>query len=364
MPPLKRLLTAGAAYALLLNVIACNRGGGTPAGGPSAFPPANVTVATLQPKPVERSSEFIATLRSLRSSTIQPEVAGSITRIFVNAGDRVRTGTPLVQIDPDRQLAAVQSTEANRSGAAADVEYWRQQVTRLQALVAAGAISRQEFEQAENSLKTAEAKLATIDAQVSENRVRLRYYRVVAPQDGIVGDIAVRKGDRVSETTVITTVDDNSSLEAYIEVPLERAPDLRLGLPVQLLDADGKVVAANPITFVAPRVDSATQSVLVKSLLKDARSSLRSQQFTRAKIVWSTAPGLTVPVVAVSRVSGQYFCFVVEPQGSGLVARQRPVQVGEIIGDDYVVKSGLKPGDRIVISGVQKLADNAPVKVQ
>jgi RND family efflux transporter MFP subunit len=365
MPPrTKQLLTSGAVVTLLLNLVACNRGAGAPAGGAPAFPPANVTVLTLQPKPVERASEFIATLRSLRSSTIQPEVAGSVTRIFVKAGDRVRTGTPLVQIDPDRQQAAVQSTEANRSGVEADVQYWRQQVTRLQALVAAGAISRQEFEQAQNSLKTAEAKLATVDAQVSEDRVRLRYYRVVAPQDGIVGDIAIRPGDRVSETTVITTVDENSSLEAYVEVPLERAPDLRLGLPVQLLDADGKVVAQNPISFVAPRVDTSTQSVLVKSLLKNAPATLRSQQFTRAKIVWSTAPGLTVPVVAVSRVSGQYFCFVVEPQGSALVARQRPVQVGEILGDDYVVRSGLKAGERVVISGVQKLADNAAVKVQ
>jgi RND family efflux transporter MFP subunit len=349
---------------LLLIVPACNKGGGAPAGAGPAFPPANVTLVTLQPKRVERASEFIASLRSLRSSTIQPEVAGSVTRIFVKAGDRVRTGTPLLQIDPDRQQAAVHSTEANRSGADADVQYWRQQVTRLQALVAAGAISRQEFEQAQNSLKTAEAKLDAIDAQVSEDRVQLRYYRVVAPQDGIVGDIAVRPGDRVTQATLITTVDENSSLEAYLQVPLERAPDLRLGLPVQLLDADGKVAAENPISFVAPRVDVSTQSVLVKSLLKNAPPTLRSQQFTRARIVWSSAPGLTVPVVAVSRVSGQYFCFVVESQGSGLVARQRPVQVGEILGDDYVVTGGLKAGDRVVVSGVQKLADNAPVKVQ
>lgn len=352
------------ASALVLIVSACNRGGATPAGGPTAFPPATVATVTLQPRAVERASEFIATLRSLRSSTIQPEVSGSVTRIFVKSGDRVRTGTPLVQIDPDRQQAAVQSTEANRSGAEADVQYWRQQVTRLQALVSAGAISRQEFEQAENSLKTAEAKLAAIDAQVSENRVQLRYYRVVAPQDGVVGDISIRPGDRVTEATVITTVDENSSLEAYIQVPLEQAPDVRPGLPVQLLDADGKVAAVNPVSYVAPRVDPSTQSVLVKSLLKDAPPKLRSQQFTRAKIVWSTAPGLTVPVIAVSRVSGQYFCFVVESQGGALVARQRPVQVGEITGDDYVVKGGLKAGDRVVTSGIQKLADGAPVKVQ
>jgi RND family efflux transporter MFP subunit len=353
------------AVATVVMLSACGKDGSAPAGGaPASPPPADVTAITLQAKPVERASEFIATLRSLRSSTIQPEVAGSVRRILVKAGDRVRTGTPLVQIDPDRQQAAVQSTEASRSGAEADVQYWRQQVARLQALVTAGAISRQEFEQAQNALKTAEAKLAALDAQVSEDRVQLRYYRVVAPQDGIVGDIAVRPGDRVTEATVITTVDENSSLEAYIQVPLERGPELRLGLPVHLLDTDGKVAAVNPISFVAPRVDPSTQSVLVKSLLRNAPPRLRSQQFTRAKIIWSTTPALTVPVVAVSRVSGQYFCFVAETQGGGTVARQRPVRVGDIIGDDYLVAGGLKAGERVVTSGIQKLADGAPIKVQ
>ena len=317
-----------------------------------------------QPKPVERASEFIATLRSLRSTTVQPEVEGSVTRIFVKSGDVVRAGTPLVQIDPDKQQAAVRSTEANRSGAVADVQYWRQQVTRLEALVTAGAVSRLELEQAQNSLKTAEAKLATIDAQVSEERVQLQYYRVVAPQAGVVGDIPIRVGDRVTQSSVITTIDENSSLEAYIQVPVDRAPELRLGLPVQLLDTDGKPAAVNPISFVAPRVDESTQSVLVKSLLKDVPPRLRAQQFARARIVWSTAAGLTVPVVAVSRLSGQYFCFVAEQQDKGLVARQRPVQVGEVIGDDYVVVGGLKAGDRIVVSGIQKLADGVPITAQ
>lgn len=363
MPYSKRSLTSLAAVAFAAAAAAC--GGGTQgAGAPAAPPPATVSVVTLQAKPVEHASEFIATLRSLHSSTIQPEVAGSVTRIFVKSGDRVRSGAPIAQIDPDRQQATVQSTEANRSGAEADVQYWRQQVSRLDALVAAGAISRQEFEQAQNSLKAAEAKLASIDAQVSEDRVQLRYYRVTAPQDGIVGDIAVRPGDRVTSSSMITTIDQNSSLEAYVQVPLERAPDLKPGLPVQLLDRDGKVAASNPITFIAPRVDTATQSILVKSLLEDAPPAVRSQQFARARIVWSSDPGLTVPVVAVSRISGQYFVFVVESQNGGLVARQRPVQVGEVIGDEYTVTGGLKAGDRVVTSGIQKLADGAPVKVQ
>lgn len=348
----------------LCGASACGGAADAPPQGQAAPPPAGVTLKTLESTPIKQASEFIATLRSLRSATIQPEVSGSVTRVFVKAGDRVRAGAPIAQIDPDLQQAAVRSTEASRSGIQADVAYWRQQVTRFQALVEAGAISRQEFEEAQKSLTTAEARLAELDAQVGEERVQLRYYRVVAPQAGVVGDIAVRPGDRVTPATAITTIDENTMLEAYVEVPLERAPDLRLGLPVELLDREGKVVATNPISFIAPRVDAGTQSVLVKSALEQAPPQLRVQQFIRASIVWSTAPGLTVPVVAVSRISGQYFVFVAEPQGEGLVARQRAIQVGDTIGDDYIVTSGLEAGDRVVVSGVQKIGDGAPIKVE
>lgn len=368
MPHFKRTLTWWALVALPL-ATGCNRqspppggaaGGGR--GGPGEGPPAAVALLTLQEKPIEQTSDFISSLRSLHATTIQPEVDGFITRIFVKAGDGVRPGAALVQINPEKQQAAVRSTEATRGGVQADVQYWRQQVTRLESLVQAGAISRQEFEQAQTSLRTAEARLAAVNAQVSEGRVELRYYRVNAPQAGVVGDIPVRVGDRVTPDTVITTIDDNSALEAYIQVPIDRSPELRVGLPVQLLDAAGKPVATNAITFVAPRVDDATQTVLVKSLLRESPPSVRAQQFARARIVWRNAPGLTVPLTAVLRVNGQYFCFVAEQGEGGLVARQRPLELGDMIGNDYIVKSGVKAGDRIVISGIQKLGNGAPVK--
>jgi RND family efflux transporter MFP subunit len=276
----------------------------------------------------------------------------------------VRLGAPLVQINAEKQRAAVRSTEANRGGTEADVTYWRAQVKRLEALVAAGAISRQEFEQAQNSLRTAEARLAALDAQVSEGRVELEYYRVNAPQAGVIGDITLRVGDRATSSTVITTIDDNSQLEADIQVPLDRAPELRVGLPVQILDTEGKVAVTNPVSFVAPRVDDATQTVLVKSLLRQAPPFLRTQQFARVRVVWSTASGLTIPLTAVTRVSGLYFCFVAEQAGEGLVARQRPIEVGEMLGNEYVLRNGLKAGDRVITSGIQKLADGAPVRAE
>jgi RND family efflux transporter MFP subunit len=340
---------------------ACQRG--DPASArPPAPPPMGVGTIVLQNKPIEQASDFIATVKSLKSSTVQPDVEGVVTRIFVKSGDRVSTGAPLVQIKPDKQQATVQSTQANRAGVEADVEYWRGQVKRLEALVAAGAISRQEFEQAQNQLRTAESRLQALNAQVHEQQVELQYYRVAAPQAGIVGDIPIREGDRITKSTVITTIDDNNALEAYIQIPIDRAPDLRIGLPVQLLDADGKAMAINPVTFVAPRVDDATQTVLVKSALRNRPPSVRTVQFVRSRIVWRSAPGLTVPITAVTRINGKYFCFVVESSPQGTVARQRPIEVGDLMGNDYVVKSGLAPGDRLIVSGIQKIGDGAPVK--
>jgi RND family efflux transporter MFP subunit len=343
--------------------VACNGNQAQGAGPGAGAPPATaVKLLMLEQKPVAQASEFIATVRSLRSTTIQPEVDGIVTRIFVKSGDRVRAGAPLVQINADKQRANVRSTEASRAGTEADVQYWRHHVQRLEALVEAGAISRQEFEQAQTSLRTAEARLAALNAQVREGQVELQYYRVDAPQSGVIGDIPIRPGDRVTSSTVITTIDENDALEAYIQVPLDRSPDLRIGLPVQLLDSEGTVVATNPITFIAPRVDDSTQTVLVKSLLRDAPPALRVQQFVRARIVWRDTPGVTIPMTAVSRVSGQYFCFVAEESPSGLVARQRPVQLGELIGNDYVVVSGAKAGDRVVVAGVQKVGDGAAIR--
>ena len=320
-------------------------------------------MVTLAPTAVHDTSDFIATLRSLRSTTVQPQGEGIVTRIFVKAGDHVRAGAPLVQIDAQRQQASLRTAEANRAGTEADAEYWRGQVKRYESLVGAGAISKAEFDQAQNSLRTAEARLAALEAQVREGAVQLSYYRVDASQAGVVGDIPVRAGDRVTTSTVITTIDDNSGVELYIQVPIDRAPGLRVGLPVQVLDDKGEVVSTNEITFVAPRVDDATQTVLAKAALKSLPPAVRLQQFVRSRIVWKTAQGLTIPVTAVTRISGQYFCFVAEPgpQG-GLVARQKPVQVGELIGNDYVVTGGVKAGDRLIVSGIQKLGDGAPVQ--
>jgi len=362
MPPRAPLLL----YACVLSAAACSGGSQAAApSGPGGMPPADVQALTLAPNPVPRTSEFIATVRSLASTTIQPQVEGLVTRIFVKAGDRVRAGQALVQIDPDKQQASVASLEATRVAREADLAYTSQQLARMRKLLDAGAVSRQELEQAETAHRTAEAQLAAVQSQIRENRVELDYYRVTAPTAGIVGEIPVRQGDRVTPATEITTIDEARGLEAYLQVPIERASDLRLGLPVELLDGNGAVMTTDPVTFIAPRADDQTQSVLIKAQLRNPHPTFRVMQYVRARLVWTQAPALTVPVVAVNRISGQYFVFVAEVDQTTrtTVARQKPIHVGEIVGDAYLVRSGLKAGDRVIVSNVQKLGDGAPVKV-
>jgi RND family efflux transporter MFP subunit len=335
-------------------------GSGQEAAGPPAAQSVGVTLATIAPKPVDQTTDYVATVRSRRSSEIRPQVEGLITRISVRSGQRVAEGAPLMQIDPGKQQAAVSSSEASRLAQEATLRYAREELERVRGLFKEGLVSRQELDRAETSVNTAEAALKALAAQERESRVELGYYSVTAPVAGFVGDIPVRVGDRVTTSTILTTIDQQAGLEAYIYVPVERASRLRPGLLVRLLDETGAVVATSRVDFVSPQVDVQTQSVLVKAPIA-AGQGLRTEQFIRAQLVWSSDPALTIPVLAVTRVGGQYFLYVAEQQNAGLVAKQRLVRVGPLVGNEYVIEEGLKPGERVVTSGVQRLADGVPI---
>jgi RND family efflux transporter MFP subunit len=320
-----------------------------------------VEVVTLAERPVEQTTEFVGTVKSRRSTTVQPQVEGFVTRILVSSGDRVRPGTPLMLIDARSKQAEVASLESQRASRQADLRYAEQQAARMNTLHEAGAASTAEMEQAQTGLSTSQAQLKASEAQIREQRVVLGYHQVTAPTAGVVGDIPVRVGDSVTRSTALTTIDQNAGNEVYISVPVQEAQNLRVGLPVQLVDDGGKVVATTQLSFVATSVDPATQSVLVKALL-EAGGPFRTEQFVRSRIVWTEAPALTAPLVALNRINGQFFAYVAEPgDGGAIVARQRAVEPGPVVGNDYVIRSGLKPGEKLIVSGVQKIRDGAPV---
>jgi RND family efflux transporter MFP subunit len=352
------------AVALLATVGAgCGKtAAGDPSGGAPPAMPVQVRIAQAQRIP--DTTEYLSILKSRHSATISPQVEGQITKIFVKSGDRVKTGTPLLQIDPLKQEATVSSQEAARTAQEANLRYAQVQLEREKKLYEAGVVPKQELDNAQSTYDAAAAQLKSLEEQVNQQQVQLHYYRVAAPMDGIVGDIPVRMGDRVAVTTLLTTVDEPGALEAYIYVPADRAKDLRLGVPVHLVDASGHGLADTRITFVSPQVDSETQTVLAKATVENSQAKLRVAQQLRARVVWGTHDGTVIPILGVTRINGRFFAFLAVNEGKGAVARQKLLIVGDTIGNDYAVLDGIKPGDHVILSGLQFLQDGAPVAEQ
>lgn len=351
---------------LLLCSVACGgegaAGGAAPAGAGGEMPAMAVDIVTLEPKPIEQMTEFVGTVKSRRSTDIQPQVEGFITRILARPGQRVAAGTVLMEIDSRVQQGQLASLDSVRAQREIDVTYARQEADRAARLLKAGAGSQMDADRAANALNAAEAQLKTIEEQIRTARTDLGYYRVTSPTAGIVGDIPVREGDRVTKATTLTSVDANAGLEVYINVPVQQAPKLRLGLPVRIVDDTGATVAEEKINFVSPSVDEQTQTVLVKTPVT-IPGALRTDQYVRSYVIWSTEPGLLVPVTAVTRINGQWFAFVAEPGegGKGLVARQRSMELGPVVGNDYTVVKGVQAGEKLIAAGIQKIRDGSPV---
>ncbi|MEP0916824.1 efflux RND transporter periplasmic adaptor subunit [Leptolyngbya sp. DQ-M1] len=398
---------------------------------PTPVPLANPKAATI-----EDSSDYAASLDSRQSVTLQPRVSGQVAAIFVRPGQQVEAGQPLIQIDSAEQRAQLasrqsatqtaqaevesaradvaaanenlRSLDARRATAESNVQLAQQEYNRFVQLQKEGATSQQVVDQRLNALQTAQAALreASADlaaqraaiqraettvarnqraveqaqANTAEGAAQLQNFTITAPFAGTIGDIPVKVGDTVSNTTQLLNVTQNQQLEIQIQIPLERASALKTGLPVKLLNEKDQPIQTGQISFVAPNVDPTTQSVLTKARFANV-GNLRTSQFVRARVVWATRPGVLVPTTAISRLGGRDFLFVAAPfnasgceapaapRGGGkievtpdqLVAAQKPIQLGRIIGNEQEVLEGVTANDRIVTSGILQLQNCAPI---
>ncbi|HZD32515.1 MAG TPA: efflux RND transporter periplasmic adaptor subunit [Candidatus Angelobacter sp.] len=354
-------LALAAATLALAGTTACNRGA---AQGPQGMPTMPVKVQEVGSQELGNVSEYVATIKSRNSATIMSDVEGWIFDIRVKSGDMVKKGQTLMEIDPRRQAASVSNMESQRASKQANLQLAKVQLDRAKGLSASGVISKQDLDTAQSTYDAAAADVKSMDAQINQQQVQLKYYSVFAPVNGVIGDVPVHVGDRVTNTTPLTTVDERSGLEVYLPIPAERAKDLKLGAPVQLVDAAGNVILNTKVNFISPQVDTASQTILAKAPVDQAADHLRSQQLVRARITWGTEQGMTIPVVAVTRLGGQFFAFIAEQKDGKAVARQVPLALGEIVGNDYRVISGLKAGDEVIVAGGQNLADGVPIKIQ
>lgn len=376
-------------------------------GAPPAVP---VTLETLEPGTFEDSSEFVGSLQADQRVELRPETDGRITQIFVEAGDPVSPGQPIMQLRPDQVQAQVEGAQAGADAARysrdaaqaqleaaqaqllqaeSDVQLAEVEFRRTKSLVEEGALSRQDLDQAQNQLEVARASqqlaeknvraaqsqleqatstLNQAQAQVQVNQESLGFKQVTAPIAGFVGDIIPKVGDYVSLGQTVTTITENRELFLRIQVPTTRSDQLSTGLPLELVDPNtGKPLATGSLSFVSPEVDNSAQSILVKARFPNEAGTLREGQFVRARIIWNTTTALLVPTIAVSRIGGQSFVFVADEQvtdeGQTLqVVSQRPVQLGSIQGNRYRVLEGLEPGEQIAVTNILKLQDGVPIQ--
>ena len=351
-------VASAAALVTLLGLAGCKS-------DPPAAPPTQhampVQVAPVSLSPVENGDTYVATVKSRRSATMQPQVDGNLTKILVHSGDSVKAGQLLMQIDPLKQVAQVQQQAGAQAQSNALYQFNQSEVARQKRLFDAGIISKQAYDTATQSFQNSKAAYQASEAGTATQRQQLAYYQIRAPFAGVVGDIPVHLGDYVSSTTMLTTVDENSGLEAYIYIPTERASEVKQGLPVEILDSAGKVLARSKISFLSPQVDNGIQGILAKADIPSS-SDLRNLQVVNARVIWSTTPKPTVPVLAVQRIGGESFVYVAKAAGQGFTAHLIPVKLGQPEGNIYPVLDGLQAGEKVIVSGLQFIGEGAPVQ--
>ncbi|MGC2402179.1 MAG: efflux RND transporter periplasmic adaptor subunit [Acidobacteriaceae bacterium] len=330
-----------------------------PQAAPQAMP---VQTKTISAAPVPQYDEYVSTIKGRRSATMNPQVDGNLVKLYVHSGDHVKTGQVLMEIDPAKQEATVASSKSTELQKLAVYQYNQIEVERQRKLFEQGVTSRDAFDQAEQSFKNSQADYESTVATTQSQRKQLGYYHITAPFDGVVGDVPVHLGDYVSATTLLTTVDENRDLEAYIYIPTENVTRIRRGLQVVILDNQENVLEHTAIDFISPQVDNGLQGILVKAPVHADLGKLRTLQQIKARVIWTTSSVPVVPVLAVIRLGGQTFVYVASGQDGKFVAKQRPITIGDTVGNDYAVLSGLQNGEKVIISGTQFLVDGAPVQ--
>lgn len=398
--------------AILLSVLtaACNRVEES-ATASSSTPAIPVQLQTLGTGTLQDSTEFVGTLEAAQTVDLKPQIEGRIAQILTRPGDRVKQGDPIFILAPDQTVPQYQSAQADvnafiaaRHTAAQQLKVAQSQLksaqsqsqlaqitnNRYQLLVRQGAIDRQTADQfatdstvQANAVKTAqdqvnaskatlmqaEANVRKAQASASAAEVSVNFKRVVAPIDGLVGNITLKMGDYVESGQTLTTINQNNTFDLQIPIPLNHASTLKPGLPVRLLDpTKNNQISSGRIYFIASAADPGSQSILARAQFLNTSGQLRDAQYVKARVIWDTKLGILVPVDAVTTIGGQNFVFVAQPstnrQQRQTVARQIPVTLGAIQGQSYQVIRGLKPGERLITTGILNLRDGVAIAPQ
>jgi RND family efflux transporter MFP subunit len=345
---------------------------------PPAPPPVAVTAITLTAEPVPNIIELPGRIEAVRRAEVRARTNGIIERRLYIEGTDVREGAPLFRIDPRDLEAQVQQGRAALQRAVAARRNAAQIVERYQPLVSERAVSAQEYDQAQSDLAQAEASVADARATLSRSQLELSYTTVRAPIAGRIGRAQVTEGALVSatEATLLTTVEQLNPVYAVFTQSSARVQDIaqrarsgEIVLPdlsrveVRLILENGAQYGpVGHLNFADLTVDPSTGSQVLRADFPNIERILLPGTFVRGRIfAGTTTDGIAVPQAAVQIASEEASVTIIASDGT---ARRRPVVLGGLVDGKWVIRSGLKHGERVIVTGWQKAQPGQKVRVQ
>jgi membrane fusion protein (multidrug efflux system) len=334
-------------------------------------PPPAVLVTPVVQRDVPVYREWIGTTAGNINAEIRPKVDGYLLRRVYAEGSFVHQGDLLFEIDARQVQSQLQQAQGELAQAQAQLAKAQQDVNRFRPLAAQKAVSQQELD---NALSSAAAARAVVDAKaaaVHQARLNLGWARVTSPISGIAGTAQAQVGNLVSPTTVLAIVSQCDPIR--VVYPLSEQEYLRLQERIrqdpaaqrdeslELILADGSVYPRRGrVLFEDRQVDVKTGTISTVAVFPNPGNLLRPGQYAKVRAVTEVVKGaLLVPQRAVNELQGGYQVAVV---GAGDKAEIRSVETGERVGKLWVVSSGLKPGDRVVVEGFTRVKSGARVK--
>ena len=382
MPPLFHPMTTRVLTILpVLAVAAC--GQSQQGGGFQGFPPAEVATIVAEAKAIPATYEYVGQTAGSKEVEVRARVTGILEQKLFQEGAAVKAGQVLFVIDPKPLAAQAAALEAELARAQAQKTQADREVARLVPLAERRAIGKKEADDALSGAELAAATVKAAQARLAEVELNLGYTRVIAPISGLTSRAPKSEGSLVTANeTLLTTISQANpiwipfAVSENEQLALNRAvAEGRLALPkdnafdVTVKLADGTTLPRKGrINFADTRINPATGTIEMRAEIANADGALKPGQFVRVKLSGAVRhQAIAVPQIAVQDGPQGKFVYVAERDKDGKdVAGIRPLTVGDWVSIDganlWVVESGLKPGERVIVDGLAKLGPGAPIK--
>jgi len=336
-------------------------------------PPPEVVIAQVIQKDVPLYSEWVGTTDGFVNAQIHPKISGYLLRQNYKDGDRVTSGELLFQIDDREYKAALDQALGNLAQVQAELKRHQQDLIRYTTLYKAAVISRQEFDTQTQTTRASAAQVQAAQAAVEAAKLNLQWTRVTSPIEGVAGIAKGQVGDLVGPTTLLTTVSQLDPIKVtfpisereYLHfaerIKLHEENGVRKNEPtLQMILANGKPYTYPGHFYVANRqVNVQTGTIEIQGIFPNPEYILRPGLYAKIRVAADTERGaLLVPQSAVIETQGQMQVAVVGPANR---VNLRTVKIGKEAGELRIIKDGVKPGDRVIVEGLQKVSDGMEV---